>query len=98
MKKAVYISPCSVDEGPVHSKKITDVKDRWVKLRATMDTGAAGHGMPENIVSNVKLEHTGAPQKSVGASAERITDIGRRRFASQQVKALAEASNSGARA
>ena len=27
------------------SKNITDVKNRWVKIRVTMDTGIAGHAM-----------------------------------------------------
>ena len=37
-------------------KKILVVKDKWVKVRVTMDSRAAGHVMPETMFPHVKLE------------------------------------------
>ena len=37
------------------TKEIIEVKDRWVKVRVTMDSGAAGRVMPETMFPRVKL-------------------------------------------
>ena len=52
------------------------MKDRWVKIRVPMDTGAAGHVMPETLFSNVKTEHTSTPKEFVAVDGERIRDVG----------------------
>ena len=37
-------------------QKIVEVKDKWVKVRVTMDPGAASHVMRETMFPHVKLE------------------------------------------
>ena len=57
-------------------KKIVDVKDKWVKVRVTMDSRAAGHVMPETMFPHVKLERKTSPKKFVAANGEQIKDLG----------------------
>ena len=57
-------------------KKIVEVKDKWVKARAIMDSGAAGHVMPETMFPHVKLERETLPKKFVAANKEQIKDLG----------------------
>ena len=51
-------------------KKVVEVKDKWVKVRVTMDSGTAGH------VMHVKLERKTSPKKFVAANGEQIKDLG----------------------
>ena len=54
------------------SNKIIDwCDDRWVKIRATMDSV-----MPENMFPRVKLEQKTEPKKFVAASGQQIKDKG----------------------
>ena len=48
-------------------KKIVEVKGKWVKVRVTMDCGAAGHVMLETMFPHVKLERKMSPKKFVAA-------------------------------
>ena len=57
-------------------KKIVEVTDRWVKVRVTMDSGAAGHVMLEATFPRVKLERKASPKKFVAANGEQIRDLG----------------------
>ena len=57
-------------------RKIVEVKDKWVKVRVTMDSGAAGHVMPETMFPRVKLERKTTPKNIVAANGEQITDLG----------------------
>ena len=57
-------------------KKILEVKDKWVKVRVTMDSRAAGHVMPETMFPHVKLERKTSPKKFVAANGEQIKDLG----------------------
>ena len=51
MMKAYQASLLSVEiSHNSNSKEIVEVKDRWVKVRVTMDSGAAGHVMPETMI------------------------------------------------
>ena len=56
-------------------KKIVDVKDRWVKVRVPMDSGAAGQMMLEAMFPRVKLERKTSPKKFVAANGEQIRDL-----------------------
>ena len=38
--------------------KVIEVKDNWVNIRATMDTGVAGHVMLAEMFPKVKLDRT----------------------------------------
>ena len=58
------------------SKKVMEVRDKWVKVRVTMDSGAAGHVMPETMFPCVKLERKKSPKKFVAANGEQIKDLG----------------------
>ena len=57
-------------------KKIVDVKDKWVKVRVTTDSGAAGHMMPDTMFPRVKLERKTTPKKLVAANGEQTKDPG----------------------
>ena len=57
-------------------KKFVEVRDKWVKVRVTMDSGAAGHVMPETMFLRVKLERRTSPKKFVAANGEQITYLG----------------------
>ena len=49
-KRANQASLLSVESSKIlNSKKVREMKDKWVKVRVTMDSGAAGHVMPETI-------------------------------------------------
>ena len=53
------------------------MKDRWVKVRVTMDSGAAGLVMLEGMFPRVKLERKEiSPKRFVAANAEQIRDMG----------------------
>ena len=68
-KRANQSSLLSVENSQnVSSKKVVETKDKWVKVRVTMDTGAAGHVMPEAMFPNVKLERKTQPKKFVAAN------------------------------
>ena len=55
-------------------------KDKWVKVRATMDSGAAGHVMPEAMFPHVKIERKTPSKKFVAANGEQIKDLGAKRI------------------
>ena len=58
MKKANQASLLSVENSHnSNPKKIVEVKDKWVKIRVTMDSGATGHVMLETMFPRVKLRH-----------------------------------------
>ena len=57
-------------------KKIVEVKDKWIKVRVTIDSVAAGHVMPETMLPRVKLERRTTPKKFVAANGEQIKDLG----------------------
>ena len=49
-KKVAHESLLSVENiSGVPPRKVIDVKDNWVNIRATMVTGAAGHVMPADM-------------------------------------------------
>ena len=76
-------SSVTVEHGSCHNsktKEITEVKDRWVKVRVTMDSGAAGHVMPETMFPRVKLERKASPKTFVAANGEQIRDLGEKRI------------------
>ena len=56
-------------------KKIVEEKDKWVKVRATMDSGAAGHVMLEAMFPHVKIESKTPSKKFVAANGEQIKDL-----------------------
>ena len=48
LEKLAHKSLLSVENNTCASpRKVIEVKDNWVNIRATMDTGAAGHVMPQ---------------------------------------------------
>ena len=73
VKKANQASLLSVENSHnSNTKKIIEVLDRWVNVRVTMDSGAAGHVMPEAMFPRVKLERKTSPKKFVAANGEQI--------------------------
>ena len=60
------------------SKKVVEVRDKWVKVKVTMDSGAAGHVVPETMYPCVKLERKKSPKKLVAANGEQIKDLGKK--------------------
>ena len=59
----------------VSPRKVIEVEDNWVNIRATMDTGAAGHVMPAEMFPRVKLDRTSTKKKFVAANGENIEDL-----------------------
>ena len=57
-------------------KEVVEVKDRWVKVKVTMDSRAAAHVMPVTMFPRIKLERKTAPMKFVAANGEQIKDLG----------------------
>ena len=57
-------------------KKIVEVKDKWVKVTFTIDSGAAGHVMPDTMFPCVKLERKTSPKRFVVANGEQSKDLG----------------------
>ena len=56
VKRANQSSLLSVESSKnLNSKKVVETNDKWVKVRVTMDSGAAGHVMPETMFPHVKL-------------------------------------------
>ena len=43
--------------------KVIEVKDNWVDIRATKDTGVAGHVMLAEMFPRVKLDRTSTTNK-----------------------------------
>ena len=81
VKKANQSSLSSVESSQtVRSKKVVETKDRWVKVRVTMDTGAAGHVMLETMFPRVKLKRKTSPKKFVAANGEQIKDLGEKKI------------------
>ena len=77
MKKVNQASLSSVESShSLSPKKIVEVKDKWVKVRVTMDSGATGHVMPETMFPRVKIERKTTPKKFVTANGEQIKDLG----------------------
>ena len=76
-KKANQASLLSVENSYNSSpKKIVEVKDRWVKVRVTMGSGAACHEILEATFPRVKLERKTSPKKFVAANGELFSDLG----------------------
>ena len=68
MKKFAHVSLLSVDNNSCASpRKVIEINDNWVNIRATKDTGAAGHVMPAEMFPRVKLDRTSATKKLVAA-------------------------------
>ena len=75
------------------------VKDKWANIRATMDTGAAGHVMRAEMFPRVKLDRTSATKKLVAASGERIRDLGEKTIPFKSVEVVHRCiNNSGVQA
>ena len=52
-----FLSLLSVENGfCAKTKKVVEVKGKWVNIRATMDTGAAGHVMPKGMFPRLNLK------------------------------------------
>ena len=70
-------------------KKIVEVKDKWVKVGVTMDSGAAGHVMPESmfpLMSRLSARHR---RKSLWQQMESKSRTWvRREFHSRQTRAF----------
>ena len=80
-KKTNQASLLSVESShDLSPKKIVEEKDRWVKVRVTMDSGAAGHVMPETMFPHVKIERKTPLKKFVAANGEQIKDLGAKRI------------------
>ena len=76
--------------------KFIEVKDNWVNIRATMDTGAAGHVMPAEMFPRVKLDRTSTTKKFVQQMEKRSKTWVRKPYHSSPLKECTGASNSGA--
>ena len=81
LKKAYQASLLSAESSHnSNSKEIVEVKCRWVKVRVTMDSGAAGYVMTETKFPRVKLERKTSPKEFVAANGEQIRDLGEKKM------------------
>ena len=88
-KKLDHESLLSVENNSgVPFRQVIEVKDNWVNIRATMDTGAAGHVMPAEMFPRVKLDRTSTTKKFVAANGERIKDLGVRTIPFKSVEGV----------
>ena len=80
LKRANRASLLSVENSHnSSSKKISEVKDIWVKVRVTMDYGVAAHLMLGGMFPRVKLERKTSPKRFVAANDVQIRDVGDKR-------------------
>ena len=86
-KKFAHESLLSVENNSCASpRKVIEVKDNGVSIRATMDTGAAGYVMPADMFPGVKLDRTSTTNKFVAADGEKIKDLGEKPYHSSALK------------
>ena len=96
-KKFAHESLLNVENHSCASpRKVIEVKDHRVNIRATMDTGAAGHVVPADMFPGRKLDRTTATKKFVAANGEKSKTWVRRPYHSSLLKECADAENSGA--
>ena len=94
VKRANQASLLSVESSQSLSpKKIVEVRDKWVKVRVTMDAGAAGHVMLETMFQRVTLERRTSPKKFVAANGEQIKDLGEKKHSIQDKRGNSEVHN-----
>ena len=88
-KKFAHESLLSVENNCCASpRKVIEVKDNWVYTRAIMYTGAAGHVMPSETFSRVKLDRTSTTKKFVAANGEKIKDLGEKTIPFRSVEGV----------
>ena len=74
-KKFAHESLLSVENNfGASPRKVVEVKDKWVNIRATIDTGAAGHVMRAEMFPRVGLGRRSPTKKFVAAYGEKIKD------------------------
>ena len=69
-------------------RKIIEVKDKWVNIRATMDTGAAGDVVLTQMFPRVKLDRTNTTKRFVAANGETIEDLGEKTIPLKSVEGV----------
>ena len=57
-------------------RKVIEVNDSWVNIRATMDSGTAEHVIPAEMFLRVKLDRASTTKTFVAANGERIKELG----------------------
>ena len=72
-------------------RKVIDVKDNCVNIRATVDTGAAWHVMPAEMFPRVKLDRTTTTKKFVAANGEKSKTWVRKSYHSSPLKECTDA-------
>ena len=97
-RKAVMLYYCVGEESQPVFQKVFEVKDRWLKVKVKMASGAAKHVMPEGMFSRVKLERQTAPKKSVAANGEQTHDLCEKAIPFKQIRRCTDASHLGVRA
>ena len=86
-KKLDHESLLSVgNNSGVPPRTVIEVKDDWVNIRTTMDTGAAGHVMPAEMFPRVTLGRKSPTKKFVAANGEKIKDLGEKEDHTIQVR------------
>ena len=68
------------DDPEICEMKVIETKGKWTRITCTMDSGAADHVIPANMMPNVKPKKTGKERKFVTAGGDRIKDEGVKRL------------------
>ena len=69
-------------------RKVFEVKDKWLNIRAAKDTGAAGHVTLAEMFARVKLDRTTTTKKFVAENGERIKDLGEKTISFKSVEGV----------
>ena len=72
LSKLVHESLLSVEASP---RKVIEVNDTWVNIRATMDSGAAGHVMPAEMFPASETGSHECIRNSLQQMEKRIKDL-----------------------
>ena len=92
MKKFAHESLPSVEGNSCASpRKVIEVKDNWVNIRATMGTEAAGPVMPAQMFPRVKLDRTTTTKKFIAANGDKSKTWVRKRYHSSPLKECTDA-------
>ena len=67
-----------------------------MKVKVTMDSGAAGRVMLETLFPHTKLERNAVPKKFAAANGEPIKDVGEKKIPFKPIKGCTGVEHSGA--
>ena len=84
VKNANQAPPLSVENSHnSNPKNIIEEKDRWAKVRVTIDSAAVGHVMLDGMFPRVRLERKTSPKRFGAENGEQVRDLGEKDYSIQ---------------